>query len=32
MAKSKKIVFIPTSLYEKVEEEIASSESKSVDE
>jgi len=32
MAKSKKKVFIPTLLYEKVEEEIASSETKSVDE
>jgi len=32
MAKGKKKVFIPTSLYEKVEEEIASSETKSVDE
>jgi ribosomal protein L19E len=31
MAKGKKKVFIPTSLYEKVEEEIASSEIKSVE-
>jgi len=32
MAKSKKKIFIPTSLCEKIEEEIASSETKSVEE
>jgi len=32
MAKDKKKIFIPTSLYEKIEEKIGSSEKKSVEE